>query len=193
MNFDPTRSSLLERIRNPNDRDAWADVYKIYSPLMRALAKRNGVSADDADDLVHEGFLRLRDKIPEGRYQPQEGKFRAWLTTVMTNLVKNWKVKQARRHNRERAAEEPIVEGPKHQLDRDCRKLILDLALDKVRKATKPKTWACFEGFYLRGLSAKDVGAEVGLEPGAVHQNTHRVLQAVREMCAEFGEDFTEG
>ncbi len=46
-----TRQSLLVRLRNPRDGQAWAEFVAIYTPLINRLARARGLQAADAADL----------------------------------------------------------------------------------------------------------------------------------------------
>ena len=51
-----TRQSLLVRLRNPRDGQAWAEFVAIYTPLIDRLAQANGLQSADAADLAQEVF-----------------------------------------------------------------------------------------------------------------------------------------
>ena len=53
-----TRQSLLVRLRDPKDGQAWAEFVAIYSPLIDRLARAKGLQAADAADLAQEVFAR---------------------------------------------------------------------------------------------------------------------------------------
>src|SRR6516165_5071035 len=82
-----TPISLLERLRRPASADDWTRFVKLYTPLLHRWAKRLGLDAEEADDLVQEVFAVLVRKLPEFRYDPGR-RFRGWLWTVMLNKVR---------------------------------------------------------------------------------------------------------
>ena len=45
---DATRPSLLVRIRDPRDREAWGQFVEIYAPLVYEMARRRGLQDADA-------------------------------------------------------------------------------------------------------------------------------------------------
>src|SRR5262249_33286347 len=81
-----TPPSLLERLRHPDDRAAWAHFVDLYTPVLFAFAGRLGLQEADAADLVQDVFLLLMRTLPQFTYDPQKS-FRAWLWTVMRNKV----------------------------------------------------------------------------------------------------------
>ncbi len=57
MNDSPaTHPSLLVRLRDRGDDRAWTEFVEIYTPLIEGLARRKGLQAADAADLVQEVF-----------------------------------------------------------------------------------------------------------------------------------------
>ena len=54
-----TPVSLLERLRLPDQPDAWPRFVGIYTPLLYFWARRLGLQNTDADDLVQDVFTTL--------------------------------------------------------------------------------------------------------------------------------------
>src|SRR5262249_62368220 len=49
-----TSASLLGRLRDGSDPDAWGRVLELYGPLIRGWVERLGVRGTDTDDLVQD-------------------------------------------------------------------------------------------------------------------------------------------
>ncbi|HJN10352.1 MAG: hypothetical protein QGG09_11400 [Pirellulaceae bacterium] len=47
-----TRNSLLLKVRDPADADAWIEFAAIYRPVIYRLARRRGLQDADAEDLA---------------------------------------------------------------------------------------------------------------------------------------------
>src|SRR5580704_3936941 len=91
--MEPTPVSLLERLRRPDDREAWGQLVDLYAPLVHVWARRAGLQDADALDMVQETFLHLRSKLPDFRYDPTR-QFRNWLRTVALNC---WRAQRRKR------------------------------------------------------------------------------------------------
>src|SRR3954470_13883371 len=85
----PTRSSLLVRLRDPRDEQAWAEFVEIYTPLILRVAMQTGLQRSDADDLAQEVFRVVAGAIGRWDPDPKQGTFRGWLFRVARNLSLN--------------------------------------------------------------------------------------------------------
>jgi RNA polymerase sigma-70 factor (ECF subfamily) len=83
-----TPASLLERLRQPAQEQAWARFVQLYTPLLFAWARRLGLRDADAADLVQDVLVLLVRKLPEYTYDRNRS-FRAWLRTVTLNCWRN--------------------------------------------------------------------------------------------------------
>lgn len=84
-----TRMTLLEKLRDSHDDDAWSDFAYYYRGYIYAIARRMGMSPADADDVVQDVLIKCWKKLPEFRYDSTKGRFRGWLCQVTGNAVKN--------------------------------------------------------------------------------------------------------
>jgi RNA polymerase sigma-70 factor (ECF subfamily) len=73
-----TPASLLERLREPHDAEAWERFVHLYSPLLVYWAKKFRLGDDDAADFVQEIFALLLETLPSFQYDPAR-RFRGWL------------------------------------------------------------------------------------------------------------------
>jgi len=80
-----TSPSLLERVRQRSDGEAWGRFVALYTPLLFFWARKCGLQEEDAADLTQEVFAALVEKLPAFTYDPHRS-FRSWLRTVTLNL-----------------------------------------------------------------------------------------------------------
>src|SRR5262245_23713440 len=91
-----TRSTLLRRVRDPADADAWRQFVALYRPLLRAYALKRGLAETDADELVQDVLARLVKALHGFDLDRRRGRFRTWLWKVTFNAL----AERARRDRR---------------------------------------------------------------------------------------------
>lgn len=91
-----TRPSLLVRIRNAADTEAWSQFVRLYVPLVHGLARRRGLQGADADDLTQEVFQKVSAAVDRLEYDLQRGSFRSWLFTVSCHCLHDFLQRRAR-------------------------------------------------------------------------------------------------
>src|SRR5262245_22647225 len=82
-----TRASLLVRLRDADDADAWRTFVELYAPLVYSLGRKHGLQDADAADLTQEVFASVAAAVRSLEYDPRRGRFRAWLYTVARNRL----------------------------------------------------------------------------------------------------------
>src|SRR4029079_253053 len=77
-----TRVTLLIRLREAGDHEAWRQLVAIYAPVIHGYARHHGLQETDAEDLVQDvlrGVALARSHLSAIATQ---GSFRQWLFTV---------------------------------------------------------------------------------------------------------------
>src|SRR5690349_2700973 len=90
-----TRPSLLVRICDVGDSQAWSQFVDLYAPLIYGFARKHGLQDADAADVTQDVLRVVAKTIQRLAYDPQRGSFRGWLFTVVRNKLRNF---LARRH-----------------------------------------------------------------------------------------------
>lgn len=78
----PDDALLAQRIRS-GDSDALGELYDRYASVALATALRVVANREQAEDIVHDGFVAVWQKID--RFDPMRGSLRSWLLTVVRN------------------------------------------------------------------------------------------------------------
>jgi RNA polymerase sigma-70 factor (ECF subfamily) len=186
-----TRPSLLVRLRDAHDADAWATFVAVYGPLVYAQARRGGLGHEDAEDVTQRVFARVAAAVRTFEYRPDRGRFRAWLGTVVRNEV--------RRHHRAAAGDGAVaaadlldtVAAPAEDTEWAAafNAHVLRAALDRSRPHFEPATWAAFEAVWMAGRPAPEVAAELGQPVTRVYVAKSRVLKRLWETVRELSDD----
>jgi RNA polymerase sigma-70 factor (ECF subfamily) len=176
-----THVSLLERLRQPSDADAWERLVRLYTPLLLYWARRLGLQDPDAADLVQDVLIVLMQKLPEFRYQPGKS-FRGWMRTVLMN---KWRDRPHRAGPAPLdSAVQPEAPTDDNLEEREYRLFVMGQALRMMAADFEPATWqACWNTVVL-DRPAAEVAAELGMTVNAVYLAKSRVLARLRQDLA---------
>jgi RNA polymerase sigma-70 factor (ECF subfamily) len=188
-----TRPSLLVRIRDAADDGAWRTFVQTYAPLLYRWCRRQGLQDADAADVSQEALLQVARGIRTFEYQPQRGRFRDWLGTVLRRrLIRFWE-QQGRRAvtgaELEQAGEHPGEAAAGPEWDAEFNAQLLRVALERVRPELEASTWQVFELTWLDGRPAAEAAERAGLSLPAVYAAKHRVLKRLEEEVLHLAED----
>src|SRR5436309_1969714 len=86
-----TRPSLLVRIRDTRNDQAWSQFVEVYAPLIYGFARKHGLQDADAADLTQDVLRVVASTIGGLEYDRQRGSFRGWLVTVVRNKLRNFR------------------------------------------------------------------------------------------------------
>ncbi len=192
-----TRASLLARLRDPQDADAWRQFVQVYAPVVYGFARKRGLQDADAADLMQDVLRAVVMNAGRLEYDPRRGSFRAWLYTVTRNTLANF-LDGRRRHARgsgstgaqERLEEQTAADEVASALwDREYERQLFAAAAEQVRGEFQEATWRAFWLTAVDGKSAAEAGAGLGMSPGAVYVAKSRVLARLREQVRQAQEE----
>jgi RNA polymerase sigma factor (sigma-70 family) len=183
-----TRPSLLVRLRDPRDEQAWAEFVAIYTPLIDRLARSRGLQAADGADLAQEAFRAVAAAIDGWDPDPARGSFRGWLFRIARNRAINLLRARGRQvpgsgdsNVMERLEQQPAPDDREEiAFDAEYRRCLFDRAAERVRGEFRKTTWRAFWETAVEGREASLVAAEIGLSVGSVYVARSRVMARLR-------------
>jgi len=188
-----TRITLLQRLRNGTDHLSWEDFFARYWPLIYGSAKYHGCSDNTAEEVVQDVMLVVFEQKDVFQYDPERGRFRDWLGTVVRNKVAQYRRSPAQRVRPIGLEEDPAMDRiPSQDLSPDAaweeayENALLAVLLDTVRRETNPKTYLAFELSALGELSGKQVSEITGMSRNAVYKSHKRVIKRLTELGASY-------
>jgi RNA polymerase sigma factor (sigma-70 family) len=192
-----TRASLLVRLRDGHDTDAWREFVRLYAPLVYGFGRKRGLQDADAADLMQEVFRAVAAAAGRLNYDPRRGSFRGWLYTVTRNKLYNFLDGRQRRvtpsgdsREQQRLDEQPAPgDDPSALWDREYERRLFAHAAEQVRGEFQEATWRAFWMTAVDGRSPKEVGDALGMSPGAVYVAKSRVLARLREQVRQLEEE----
>lgn len=188
-----TRPSLLIRLRDSRNQQAWNEFLEIYEPLITGLIRKRGVQVADVDEVTQEVLLAVAAAIPHWESDPGRGSFRGWLATIARNLVVNFLIRQSR-HPRGSGDTEfrrwlealPAPEGEMSALfDLECKRQAFRWAADRIRPEFKESTWQAFWRTAVANQDVAQVAKDLGVSTGTIYVSRSRVMKRLREAAEQ--------
>lgn len=181
-----TRASLLQRVRDPEDRDAWLEFYEIYAPLLYRFARGRGLSPSDAEEVRDQCLEVLSRRMPEFDYDRTRGRFKGWLFTMaQARVVDLVRLRRASRLSTDEMRSVADARTDPRQLWEEAwRREHLRFAMDRARLRVSALTWNIFE-LLLQDVAVPDVCRDLGVNRNQVYKARGRVLTEVRALVAE--------
>ena len=198
MSLTPTtRASLLLRLRDSQDHEAWLEFVTLYEPVFYRLLRKHGLQDADSRELMQELFLTVSRNIDRFDPAKERGSFRGWLRRVTRNLVINWLKHRQRRvvatggsamHQMLKAL--PENAGPElTEFDYELRRAVFHRASESVRDEVSSKMWQAFWQTSVQGISPCHAGKNLGMSDGAVRVAKCRVMAHLKQRVAEMESD----
>ncbi len=192
-----TRESLLLRVADPANVEAWREFAAIYRPAIYRLARRRGLQDADAEDLAQRVLVAISQKIAEWRPTSPQGAFRGWVAVIARNLCLN-----ALTRTRFDAARggTSVVERLSHQPDREpanraqaetefddeYRRALFRLTADQIRDEFQEATWQAFWLTAVEGVPIAEAARRLGKSEGVIYAGRSRVMRRLRDKVREF-------
>lgn len=165
-------AALVEAVR-AGDREAFARLYELYSPLVHGVLLAR-VPYDEVGDLVQDVFLVAFRKLGSLR---DASRFGPWVAMIARNRATDF-------HRRTRETEElheGLARGSSHEAEaREALEIIRNL----------PEAYR--ETLVLRlveGMTGPEIAERTGLQPASVRVNLHRGMKLLRERLGTKGRE----
>jgi RNA polymerase sigma factor (sigma-70 family) len=190
--------------RSPEARRSLAILCENYWFPLYAFVRRSGHSAEDAQDLTQEFFLRLLDKHFLAAADRTKGRFRTFLLTAVKRFLAN---EYDRARAQKRGGGQPVVSldrlearylaepadtlTPERIFQQQWAVSLLDQVLARLQsEMTAGDKAALFEALKGHLTGSETVGyaataARLGMTEGAVKVAAHRLRQRYRELLRE--------
>jgi len=189
-----TRPSLLLRVRDAGDVEAWRTFVSIYAPIVHQFNRRHGLQDADAADRTQEVLSEVARAIRSFEYDPTRGRFRDWLLTIARRVLYRFKARQARRQEQGCAAEalETVEDdGADAEWNDAFNARVLRVALQRIQPCFEPATWRAFELVWIESRSAAETAQELSLRIEQIYLAKSRVLKRLSEEVREIVEYFS--
>ena len=183
-----TQPSLLIRLKDARDREAWERFVDLYAPLVFGFVRKRGLQEADASDLTQDVLRQVAASAKSLVYDPRRGSFRAWLFTVVRNrLTDHFRAAQRRESASgdssqwQAVLERFVTPDDSAEWDAEYERQLFHFAARLVRGDFSEVTWQAFWQTAVEGRDGKGVGGELGLTTAAVYLAKGRVMTRLKE------------
>ncbi len=186
-----TSYSLIRRLTNAADAEAWSEFIEIYQPLIFRLCRTKGLQYADATDLTQEVLAKVAEAVEGFEPQKQRKSFRAWLFCITRNLVTDHFRKRERQglvQNEPALELEPTPDAQSSEAAEfrlAFKREVFRIAGQKIRRRVQSGTWHAFWETEVVGRSASDVARELQMTVGAIYVAKSRVLARFRDEVSQ--------
>jgi RNA polymerase sigma-70 factor (ECF subfamily) len=200
-----TRPSLLNRLKAGDDAASWQEFYRTYGGLIRFFAKKAGLTADEAEEVVQETAIGVARRLPEFVYDPKVCRFKTWLL----NLTR-WRIQDQLRRRKgfarrgrvdaslslqQRSKPDSEMQGetttieripdpaiPEFGADWDSawEKNLLAKALEQVRAQIDERQFQVYDSCVNKGWAPPEVAKTLGISVARVYLTKHRVAARLK-------------
>ena len=190
-----TRVTLLAQLRDGTGPVAWEEFFQRYWPVIYGFAVRRGCSPNTAEDVVQDVMLKVFEKREIFRYDPERGRFRDWLGTIVRHRVADLRrrpserVRPGAQNDAAEYAGESAQPGPEALWETVFEQAVLMAVLDVVRRETEPRDFVAFELTMLASVPPAEAAAALGTTRYAVYKARRRVLRRLEDLTRGYSDD----
>jgi RNA polymerase sigma-70 factor (ECF subfamily) len=192
----PTRWSLVNRLKDWDDRESWKAFFDLYWKLIYAVARQAGLTDVEAQEVVQETVITVAKKMSGFKADPAFGSFKSWLLQLTRRRIVDqlrkrpppgrFKDTPARSDETARTATLERVPDPdslrlEARWDEEWQKNLVDAALERVKRKVSPKQYQIFYLHVLKRFPAAEVARTLGVNIAQVYLAKHRVAALVKK------------
>lgn len=171
---DPDWSALLLAVRDNQDRDAFAQLFRHFAPRVKGFLMKSGASASLAEECAQDVMATLWQK--SHLFDPSRASVATWVFTI----ARNRRIDAMRKSRRPEPEE--LTWGPEAEPDQqDALEMQQETTRLGAALAQLPeKQRALIERAYFGDLSHSEIALETGLPLGTIKSRIRLALERLR-------------
>ncbi len=191
MSNEETSQSLLLRLRDYRNADAWSQFNQLYGPFIEGWLIRRGVPRDISEDVRQEVMTKVVQEISAFSHNGRTGAFRKWLKQIThfrlrTTLRQRWKIEnQVQQEYSDLVDQLGADDSAMSRLwDAEHDAYLVQRILEMVQRDFTPQTIQIFQRVVLDAEDAQSIASDLQITVNAVRIAQSRVLAALRRIGA---------
>lgn len=193
-----TRPSLLIRLRDPANRQAWEEFVALYQPIVLRMATRRGLQPADAEDLTQQVLIKLVGAIDRFEPDRNRGRFLTWLKTIAHRAIINAMTRTKADCSAGgteawlQLSQIALHDSDATEIDEEYRREIFICAAAQVRQEVGVDTWSGFWETVVLNRPVEEVAKELGRTRGNIYTSRSRVLKRLKEKVEQLDQSERE-
>lgn len=172
-----SESDLIEGCIS-EDRKMQYQLYERYAPKMYGVCLRYAANAEEAEDILQEGFIKVFKKV--GSYR-NEGSFEGWIRRIFVNT--------AIEHFRKKTYLQPITEQEENTLEGKYLSVLDDLAekdIVQLVQQLSPGYRTVFNMYVIEGYTHKQIADILGISEGTSKSQLSRAKLILQDLVMKY-------
>jgi len=154
------------------------DLYKRFSPRMYAVCLRYAGNAEEAEDILQEGFIKVFKKLNSFR---SEGSFEGWVRRIFVNT--------AIEHFRKKRYLQPVTEKEENTIEGKYFSVLDELAEKDILALVQelsPGYRTVFNMYVVEGYTHKEIADMLNISEGTSKSQLSRAKVILQDMVKKF-------
>src|SRR5215211_5021956 len=150
------------------------ELYERFAPKMYGVCLRYAGSAEEAEDILQEGFIKVFNKIASFR---NEGSFEGWIRRIFVNT--------AIEHYRKKTYLQPITEQEENTMEANYLSVLDSLAekdIVQLVQQLSPGYRTVFNMYVIEGYTHKQIADELGINEGTSKSQLSRAKLILQDL-----------
>lgn len=163
------------------DRRMQEELYRRFSPRMYGVCLRYAGNAEEAQDILQEGFIKVYKKLDSYR---GDGSFEGWIRRIFVNT--------AIEHFRRKTYQQPITDHHENTVEGKYLSVLDELAEKDILKLIQdlsPGYRTVFNLYVVEGYTHKEIGDMLNISEGTSKSQLSRAKVVLQEMVKKYLEE----
>jgi RNA polymerase sigma factor (sigma-70 family) len=181
-----TRATLLVRLRQNRDTEAWTTFIDLYTPLVYRFCRSRGLQDADARDITQQVLAIVHKSIGKFEYDRARGRFRNWMGAVTAHEI-------ARHLHKERRGGRGVGDGWGDDIAaltsaavdpawvEEFNSYIFQRALARIQPEFDAAVWQAFGLTWLHDVKPRDAAEQIGKPSAWVYKARYKVIERLRK------------